>query len=718
LIWLAGMTSPIKAWVRPKQFSAAGIGASGVISSRIGPSRDAPNAGPATTGSQTTAPVSEHAHETTSSSLRTETSTIPTRRPSEHIPKEGNHRKSLPEKIPCDSSSVPLGINLGSTDGSKSTRGGGICKVNTAVKTSTEHRPDSHNSTSPQDVGNTRPSASRAPPSSTNLPLRFFFPELFPVQSVPLHLPPPPLNSRGSTPVNIPLGSVNLPSRPIIANLPNRPPSPQTFGIPYVTRSRGKSVVIGMPLDDAKLGGTRGSIPKKLEPAPNSSCSLVMETLPRKFRTDSFILDWLSQFTFEPRRYELVEGKAFFEFRTQRDAKIAWKSPRMGGMEGLFGVRLFWYRVLPQPALKTMDTIRDVNGTGTIENPARPPPLQVPNSSTDDLRLRSGFKVDLSLSQIPTQKTASLPPSLPHSTVIEEDPRVTVNVDPPTGANRSNSNNQTSQGGGSTVPSPPVTTRPLAACRAPSDHPDNHMDADCVMRDLSRGGVPGLVLGASAASPIVVSASSSPALSPSLAPSFSRTSSSVFPSFSPEALNSAVTTMLVDRQAPPALNQGPVQESNLTAESSHMETEVQGIETEKADGTPLSADDFMDTTDAAALAKEQALRQMVLQSRKRKLLEPSSIKQPTPAASSTATSGSALQDLAVNFIADAIARPRPAKIVKITPSAPAMAAWGKRLEQHVESSRAIMTKIQSTQSKAERNRLMAVLREKNRCVSR
>jgi hypothetical protein len=147
-----------------------------------------------------------------------------------------------------------------------------------------------------------------------------------------------------------------------------------------------------------------------------------------------------------------------------------------------------------------------------------------------------------------------------------------------------------------------------------------------------------------------------------------------------------------------------------------METEVQGIE--KADGTPLGADDFMDTTDAAALAKEQALRQMVLQSRKRKLLEPSSIKQPTPAASSTATSANALQDLAVNFIADAISRSRPAKIVKITPSVSAMAAWGKRLEQHVESSRAIMSKIHLTQSKAERNRLMAVLREKNRCVSR
>jgi hypothetical protein len=710
LIWLAGMTSPIKARVRPKEFSTAGIGASNVISSQNGSSRDAPNVGP---GSQPTAPVSENAHETTSSPLLTETSTIPTRRSSGHYPNEGSHLNSPPEKIPCDSSSVQPAVTLGSAEGSVSTNGDGTRKANTAVKTSTGHRADSHHSTSPQDVGNTRPPASQAPPSLGNIPLRFFFPEMFPVQSVPLHLPPLPVNSRDSAPVNIPLGSVNLPSRPVLPNLPSRPPSPQQFGIPYVTRSRGKSVVIGMPLDDAKVGGTRGSFPKKLEQPPNSSCSLVMETLPRKFRTDSFILDWLSQFTFKPRQYELVEGKAFFEFKTRRDAQLAWKSPRMGGMEGLFGVRLFWYRVLPQQALKDMDIIRKVNATGTIENPPRSPLLPVPYSSTDDLRHRSGFEVDLSHSQIPTQKTASLPPSPPHSTVIEEDPGVTVNVNPPTEASRSNSNNQTSQGGGSTFPSPPVTTRPLAACRAPSDPPDNHMDADCVMRDLSPSGVSRLILGTSA-SPIVVSTSSSPALSSSSAPSSSRTFSSALPSFSPEVLNSAVTTTLVDRQAPPALDQGPIQASNLAAKSSHMETEVRGIEFEKADGTPLGTEDFMDTTDAAALAKEQALRQMVLQSRKRKLLEPSSIKQPTPAASSTAT----LQDLAVSFIADAIARPPPAKIVKITPPAATMVAWGKRLEQHVQSSKAIMAKIQLTESKAERNRLMAVLREKDRCVFR
>lgn len=161
-----------------------------------------------------------------------------------------------------------------------------------------------------------------------------------------------------------------------------------------------------------------------------------------------------------------------------------------------------------------------------------------------------------------------------------------------------------------------------------------------------------------------------------------------------------------------------MQASNLAVQTFHVGTEVQGIEFEKVDGTPLGADDYMETTDAVALAKEQALREMVLQSRKRKLVEPSNTKQPTSATTSTATSGSALEDLASNFIADAISRSRPAKIVRITPSSSAMAAWGKRLEEHVESYKAIMAKIQLTRSKAERNRLLAVLREKDRCVSR
>jgi len=126
----------------------------------------------------------------------------------------------------------------------------------------------------------------------------------------------------------------------------------------------------------------------------------------------------------------------------------------------------------------------------------------------------------------------------------------------------------------------------------------------------------------------------------------------------------------------------------------------------------------MESTDSDALAKEIALRQMVLQSRKRKVVAATDVQQPTLDVSAAAASRSALEELAVNFISDAISRPPPAKRVKITPSASALAAWGKRLEEHIEKTKVVMAEIQKTQCKVEKDRLWAVLREHNRCVIR
>lgn len=153
-----------------------------------------------------------------------------------------------------------------------------------------------------------------------------------------------------------------------------------------------------------------------------------------------------------------------------------------------------------------------------------------------------------------------------------------------------------------------------------------------------------------------------------------------------------------------------MQESQLPVETSYPETGG------KQDAlAQVDADEHMEPADSVALAKEVALRQMVLQSRKRKLAAGADGQQPTSDSSATA-SRRALEELAVNFIADAISRPPPAKRIKITPSASALAAWGKRLETHIEKSRIIMAEIQQTQCKAEKDRLWAVLREHNRMI--
>ncbi|KAI0002164.1 hypothetical protein BJV74DRAFT_37068 [Russula compacta] len=464
----------------------------------------------------------------------------------------------------------------------------------------------------------------------------------------------------------------------------------------------------------------RGTFLKDLEPPPKPPCSVVMEILPRKFRTVSFILDWLSQFTFQPSRYELVEGKTFFEFKTERDARLAWNSPRMGGQEGLLGVRLFWYRVLPQPALENTDTIQKFNATGTIENPAQPRLPLVSSTKNLGPEDRSGLKADLLQLHIYTHKSPPPPPPPSHSIVnVEEDSKVSVN--PSAEDIGSNSDNQTPRGisssgylsTSSSVPSTATTTSPSSAPTPPSNPPDKRMAAgDAMEEDPPSGGVPDLIQGVTVSPTLVSTPLSSIS---TLASSSSQTSPSFFPTVSPMMLHSPVLATLVDHQAPIALNQEPML---VVAETPHLGAEIQRTEIEKVDGTAPHTDDLMETTDATALAKEEALREMVLRSRKRRLLGASGNQQSTSAMTSTATSGKALEDLAVNFIADAIARPRPIKRVKITPSPLATLAWGKRLEQHVQSSKAIMAEIQLTRDKSERNRLLAILREKDRCVSR
>lgn len=156
--------------------------------------------------------------------------------------------------------------------------------------------------------------------------------------------------------------------------------------------------------------------------------------------------------------------------------------------------------------------------------------------------------------------------------------------------------------------------------------------------------------------------------------------------------------------------------SSLAAEISCLETEAEPTEFGRIFESFPQTDSLMDIADSETLAKEQILREMVLQSRKRKFLQALSNNQPTSTTAPTATSENALEQLAVNFIADAIARPPPPKRVKITPSPSAMAAWRTRLEQHIKSSKRLMAKIQSAQSKTERTKLMTILREKDRLL--
>ncbi|KAI9508531.1 hypothetical protein F5148DRAFT_1195215 [Russula earlei] len=687
---LEGVTSPVK--------SPVGIGASRPFSSRNQFFR---NASPATTGFQSSPAASDHAPESSSLSPA-DTSAVPRRGWPEYASNQVPHLNSLPVKGSPDRSAIPLGIVPGYTDASKSPHAFGTCKTNT------------HPNTLPLPVA--QPIARTCPPDGPTISgsPNVHLPILVPMpSSTPLALPPPPVNSRTSAPVNPPLAPVEAHSRPLHPLPPI--PSPPTPSIPYLPKVKGKSAVLGMHPDD-KVKGTRGLFLKDLQPPPTLSRSVVMEILPRKFRTQSFIFDWLSQFTFQPVRHELVEGKAFFEFSTEKDALFAWNSPRMGGQDGLLGVRLFWYRVLPQLVPESTDTTQQDNATGTIESFAQPV-QSVSNLPAAELvpEERSEFKADLSQSQISTCNVAS--PSalvLPSEISVEEFNKALVHS--PAKDIRSNPDEQPAHGpsspncSGNTSFPPTATTSSLSAPTPLSDPSRNRMATDNAMiGGLPLGGVSGFIPHATVL-PILIHPPS-PMSSSILASTSPHSSPSTCLTFSPTTLESSVITMLVDPHADPiAPNQELALESHLATETLYAETEVKRTGFEKFDRTLPDSDDPMETTDILAIAKEQALREIVHQSRKRRLLQGPSKQQLT---SSTTSTTASLEDLATSFIADAIARPPPSKRVKITPSPSVMAAWGQRLERHVQWSKAIMVKIQSTRSKSERNRLMTILREKD-----
>jgi hypothetical protein len=677
------VTSPVKACARVQKFPA-GLGASNAWS---GSSKIFQR--PEQTGTTTTKPpiIPPAANET--SSLLPRDKTILPRSSSNHVPPPSSPPRSASSNLPAVSFSIGSAFRGGSTpvhdDGKRN-----VDAVKTPSSTPATFSDPFRTPGVPRTVTN------QLPPS-----ILFSIPS-----SVPLRFPFLTDDFHTGVPVNPLLNTVDMISHS--AHPVPLPKSPPTPGIPYSPKLKGR---IGM-LPDEKGAGARGSFPKQLEPPPDPSCSVVMEILPRKFRTQAFILEWLSQFPFRPSRYELVEGRVFIEFETEREALFAWNSSRMSGKEGLHGVRLFRYIATTTPTSEQLGSAKEVNATRTITNSTRP------QSPQRDLA-SDGYSVSQTArpsSHSPQYNLAPLPqqPSTPT-------PNVEVHVKDPssvsTSQTTSSSNTKMSLAThlfvNSSVPSPSTTTGPWVDPTTSSD-PSNGRSANefSTPRNEPFGGAVDFVPGASV-SPTLVSFPMSPASSSTLVPSSASISPSMVPSLTTNTSDSWHASMVLDDKAhSPSHHRELMQESQLPVETSYPETGG------KQDAlAQVDADEHMEPADSVALAKEVALRQMVLQSRKRKLAAGADGQQPTSDSSATA-SRRALEELAVNFIADAISRPPPAKRIKITPSASALAAWGKRLETHIEKSRIIMAEIQQTQCKAEKDRLWAVLREHNRYVVR
>ncbi|THH21172.1 hypothetical protein EW146_g356 [Bondarzewia mesenterica] len=267
-----------------------------------------------------------------------------------------------------------------------------------------------------------------------------------PAFRTPFPLPSKPLSSCQPSTNSVDTASGVASSSKANASAPTpHPVSKGPFHIPYVLHDNR---TIGMN-PDTKLPCPRGSFPiEDLSPPPNPSRTLVMETLPRKFRSVEFIEEWLSSLNGpSPRRIELAHTKALIEFPTKGAARCAWESRRMSGLEGLGGVRVWFYRPppkaleegeivevedeMPGPSKKTKKKSQKQKveeGTRTVANTSLPAaligPQRVPktrskalSTSTPSLTrdLPVVHKVDVSplSSQVSGQPTPHVGPGTP-----------------------------------------------------------------------------------------------------------------------------------------------------------------------------------------------------------------------------------------------------------------------------------------------------------------
>ncbi|KAI0302387.1 hypothetical protein B0F90DRAFT_1917073 [Multifurca ochricompacta] len=691
---LEGVTSPVKARVRPQSLPV-GLGARNAIRSKTVPPRNAQSLkksvlATATSQAHVIPATSKRAHETTPSLPADKTTTPNERQPEQSLnqdPQPYPQPFSLSGIASQSVSTIPFCIDPSSRDRSNLSHGDSVRKVvtrRTRSSTSKTHQLDSLRASDA-----TKDGANRVPLPTPNVPLPFF-----PIPSlVPLHLPMLPIGSQVSMPVNSPLASVDVNSRSI-----HPPPLPST-GISYIVNSKGKNAILGMSTDN-RPGETRGSFPKQLEPPPNPSCSVVMEILPRKFRTEPFVLQWLSQFTFQPTRYKIMEGKVFFEFNSEREAHLAWNSPRMSGKGGLQGVRLFWYRDVSPSTTMEPGSNGKVKATRTVANSTKAQPQLVSDPPTTMASEGCPGPQEAHLRPHVRPYNLALYPLLSPSSAVKvevehQDPRVVTILpvkDAITHPNKQGSlvtpsSDKISES--SSIHYPTAMPSFSVAHALSSDPIGNGTTAgDIEMKDSTSGG----------ATDFAAASSSS-----------SRTSPPLVPPLSPKTLDSWVTTLPFSHPVHPI----PQSQELMQANQSAMDTSHSGPDVEQTrfnEASPIT-DNSMETVDAVALAKELALRQMVLQSRKRKVAETPSSQQPT-----LDTSRNSLKELAVDFIADAITRPPPAKRARFTPSASTLAAWGERLERHIRKSKFIMAKMQATRSKLERDRLLVHLREHNRLI--
>ncbi|KAI0261245.1 hypothetical protein BC834DRAFT_972843 [Gloeopeniophorella convolvens] len=544
-------------------------------------------------------------------------------------------------------------------------------------------------------------------------------------------------------PAPLPLQAPFVPMRSVFSGAPAGAHVPQAFGVPTSTpvtmvtpppqaisppfnicfqpRSKG---VLGVSLDNPKLK-KRGYFPQELQPPPAPPCALVMQPVPRKCRSQDFAREWLIQFDFQAKRIELSGEMILFEFGTPSQAKTVWGSSQMAG--SLQTIRLFWYRGVGPP--------------GSLPMAKTEPSVQPPKGEMEQA-------IDVIMAEPEAQAQTPIATHAPTSSVSDENPQLLVTPWPHRGAYdlgqpppqssplKTDIHVQQDPDASAIPPIKPSSSSPhlpMSAVAPSSEHPasvqtDPRSDAVDISPPEHLFGVPmdindaqgnpplhgvsgftcdvgvpsALVCTSSPPTSLSTVASSCSSISPPLL-----TPQGVFDAWAPTLMSKDQSIFPLQGEQPhhPGVEVLPGPRIGSEATSPATTIESQSILVHP-----------MQQTADSALAKEAALRRMVLQSKKRKVATPTDEGQKPCSASPSRTVKADLEVLAESFIADAINRPPPSKRRRLEPSAETRATWEFRLSAHIEKSKNLMAQVQSASSKEERARLFALFEEQNRCV--
>ncbi|KAF7986289.1 hypothetical protein HWV62_35228 [Athelia sp. TMB] len=154
---------------------------------------------------------------------------------------------------------------------------------------------------------------------------------ILPPSTAPQPIPQPP-----------PAPPPTLPPPPPYPAIPTGP-SQAFAALPPTTLPNSQSIGMLVDSDSTSTHGVFQLPPgKRIKPA----CALVMENVPRIFRTDTFVRNWSQRAAGIVPYYHHIndKGKVLLVFQSPELARKAFDSPRMSHGQGREGIRLWWYR--------------------------------------------------------------------------------------------------------------------------------------------------------------------------------------------------------------------------------------------------------------------------------------------------------------------------------------------------------------------------------------